>query len=94
MLTVILVTFAEANDDGASSADDASARSLRQRGSSQPDIHAAFNARGSAVSFATERASEFSHSVARSARITGRSVRSVSSSALTHCVSRSSSWYV
>ena len=91
---VILVTFVEANDDGASSADNASARraSLRQRGGSQPDIHAAFNARGSAVSFATERASEFSHSVARSARITGRSVRSVSSSALTHCVSRSSSW--
>ena len=94
MLLAIPVKTSDDNRNGITIADGASAGSLAQRNSSQPAFNTALSARSKQVCFTTQHGGECLSSASRHARITDRSVQSISSDALTDAIHRSALWYV
>ena len=94
MLLVIPVKISDNNRNSVTITDGASAGSLAQRDSSQPAFSTALSARSMQVCFTTQHRYECPSSATRSARITGRSVRSAGSDAPTDSIHHSALWYV
>ena len=94
MLLAIPVKTSDDNRNDIAIADGASAGSLAQRNSSQPAFNTALSARSKQVCFTTQHRHECLSSASRNARITDRSVQSISSDALTDSIYCSALWYV
>ena len=94
MLLVIPLKISDNIRNGVTVADDAGAGSPAQHNSTQPALHTALSARSMQVCFTTQHGDEFLSSATRSARITGRRVRSASSDTPTDSIHRSALWYV
>ena len=89
MLLVIPVKISDNNRNNITTTDSAGAGSLAQRGSSQPALSTALSASSMHVCFTKQHRDEYPSSATRSARITGRSMRSSAPSARTRSSARS-----